>query len=170
MTVPKCWIGVDPGSKSGAMTVISEAYAEPKCYDFSEDLVDVIISYKILQDIQAVTIELVHAFHKQGVVSTWTFAENFGLWKGWFSALGYTPRFVTPQVWMKAYGVPKGMGLTPRKKWIHAKALELYPDAPVFTPGKRKGSMLKNYGKSDSLLICDWGKSNRFTTTPENTL
>ena len=94
------FIGIDPG-KSGAFAVLDDQHsiiylelftdwtnARHKLYPFSASNT-------------FATLELVHAMPRQGVVSMFSFAENYGAWQGLLHGLGIPFQFVTPQRWQK---------------------------------------------------------------------
>lgn len=72
-------------------------------------------------------LEAVHAMPKQGVVSVWTFAENFGFIKGVLASLGVSLRLVTPQKWQAAIGAVRGDSKTSRKNNLKDFATRMYP-------------------------------------------
>ena len=58
-------------------------------------------------DIVTLYIEFVHSFPGQGVVSTFTFGQNYGQWQGIVAALGVESVSVSPQAWIGSYNIKK---------------------------------------------------------------
>lgn len=91
------YIGIDPG-KSGAFAVIDEN----ENIIFAESFVGLPQKLSALPKFETlVALERVHAMPGQGVVSMFTFAENYGSWQGFLTALELPYVFVTPQKWQK---------------------------------------------------------------------
>ena len=65
---------------------------------------------------------------KQGVVSVWTFAENFGFIKGTLESLGIPVTLVTPQKWQAALGTGRGDTKTAHKNNLKQFACRLYSE------------------------------------------
>lgn len=92
------YLGVDPG-KSGAYAVLDETnriVLASLFTDFHE------AAARLRDQPLFCALEKVHSMPRQGVVSTFTFAENFGAWQGLLIGLGVTHILVTPQRWQKA--------------------------------------------------------------------
>ena len=124
------YIGIDPG-KSGGIAFIDEDNTL-QCFRFSENLSDMIADIKIIRKIDKcfAKLELVHSFPNQGVRSTFSFGENYGIWQGILSSLDITYSKVTPQKWMAHYGVlPKVK--KDRKNKLKEIAQREYPDTKV---------------------------------------
>lgn len=98
------WIGVDPGSKTGAYADIRDGKAEVFPWD-EVFFVQHMTALAVLDDDVIAVVEKVGAMPKQGVSSTWVFAENFGFIQGVLSALGIGFQLVPPRVWKKEYSL-----------------------------------------------------------------
>lgn len=120
------YIGIDPGSKSGAYAIMDDVGA----YVFPWDDRMFIESMKVIATARegnksakaVVCLEKVNAMPKQGVKSTWVFAENFGFIQGVLHALGIPYQLVPPRVWKKEYS------LTSDKAQSVEACRRLFPD------------------------------------------
>ena len=96
------WIGVDPGSRTGAYAISAARGALVYPWDnnsFAEDI-------KSFSDNPCfAVVEKVGAMPKQGISSTWVFAENFGYIQGVLHALGIPFQLVPPRVWKKEFSL-----------------------------------------------------------------
>ena len=130
--------GIDPG-KTGAIAFMDDKGNFSQVHDFSEASAEV---KRLATDIQFCYLEEVHAMPKQGVVSTFTFGENFGWWKGFLTGLGIPFKTIRPQDWQKGL-VPKRGGMTDKPSLDVAR--QMYPEAPL--PRK------KDHNRADAILI-----------------
>lgn len=91
------YLGIDPGC-SGAYAVVSSSkqvkVASP--YPGSPGL---LLSELRSWNIRAAVIEHVHSFPGAGVVGTFKFGENYGIWQGIVSALNIPYTLITPMKW-----------------------------------------------------------------------
>ena len=157
------YVGIDPGVTGSAVFIGSEY----EIYGMIDWLGDEFMMFenlrKILSFIEAekspkrvqFRAALEFAASRPGQASTgmFTFATNYGIWRGFLAGLGIPFNFVTPQVWQK--GIP---GLKPgdknkllRKKVIAATAKRMYPAADVYGP---RGGL--KAGRGDAIMIADW--------------
>ena len=89
-------------------------------------------------------LEKVHSMPKQGVVSTFTFGEGYGIWKGILTAFQIPFELVLPQAWKK-------LMLSGRSKEKGASILrvqQLFPGADVH--------LKKHHGRADALLMAEY--------------
>lgn len=112
----KCYIGIDPGSVSGCIAMIyigdNGNIASTETIEFAKhttkewfDKLDLIVkSYK--GDCMAI-LEKVHGMPGMGVTSISVFMKNVGHIEMALLALGIPFKEVTPQSWMKYYGMKK---------------------------------------------------------------
>tara|TARA_R100000808_G_scaffold24239_1_gene55325 strand:- start:138 stop:695 length:558 start_codon:yes stop_codon:yes gene_type:complete len=124
------YIGVDPG-KSGGIAFIDDDN-NLQCFRFPKDLSTLITDIKIIRKIDkcVAKLELVHSFPNQGVKSTFSFGENYGIWQGILSSLDIKYTKVTPKKWMSHYGVlPKVK--KDRKNKLKEIAQKAYPDTRI---------------------------------------
>lgn len=99
-------------------------------------------------------IERQQAFPGQGVVSTFKTGRGYGLWEGVAVGLGIDYVTVRPRVWQTEM-IPGKAGET--KQRSIAKAHELFPDVSLRISPRHR---VDHHGKSDSLLIAEWGRRN----------
>jgi crossover junction endodeoxyribonuclease RuvC len=89
-------------------------------------------------------IERVHSMPKQGVASSFTFGEGFGLWQGVLTGLGIPFDLVTPQRWKKTLLD----GASKEKDASRIRAQQLFPTVDL--------KLKKHHGRADALLIAEW--------------
>ena len=123
-------LGIDPG-KGGGAAVMSESGLLIDCEAFRapERMHEVLRGWEKTYHFSTVVIENVHAFPGQGVVSAFSFGQNFGWWEGRLS--GYRLTYVEPRVWQKKLGIvlPGHSKKTEHKKALCAHAKLLFPGA-----------------------------------------
>jgi len=146
----KVKIGIDPGL-SGAIAVVCDDYIglhdmplmacpwSPK-----KKMVDGLKLMDILRTQLGakVTIEIVHSMPKQGVASTFTFGQSFGVVVGIVQAMGFKLNMVTPQKWKGKCGL---IGMD--KDASRQMALRMYPDMAEQLKFK------KHHDRADALFI-----------------
>lgn len=139
---PYAFVGIDPGSSSGAIAVLHD---DPLTQNMtltvralSDTYQDTWVSMKTLlngRKTQAV-LEHVWSMPKQGVSSAFKFGGSYGAMCMLLTALEVPWLERTPQRWLKTYGMGRAKGETDTawKKRLHAKAQQLYPklDIPRF--------------------------------------
>jgi crossover junction endodeoxyribonuclease RuvC len=153
----KVIIGIDPGI-TGAIAILENdettIYDVPvlKTYRGTKKVNDYDIlsmsvrlgAYRRHYDVE-VCIEQVGAMPGNGSVSMFNFGRGVGIWEGICGAYGWTPVFVRPQVWKKAYGL---IGLDKDASRQYALAHHSFL-ANYF-------SRKKDHGRADALLIAQW--------------
>ena len=148
-------IGIDPGI-SGAIGVL--------WHDNTYEVMDMPIMAKgkgasrvktqvnpaelagVLRESTSPTIylERISSMPGQGVASMFSMGDTFGCIRGVCAALGLKVEIITPQSWKKHYGLGKD------KEVVRAKAIELFPEAPL--------SRKKDHNRAEALLIANYGK------------
>lgn len=98
------YYGVDPG-KHGAMSVIYED-GTIRSIPFDRDAFVAEFAEASLHDSFCV-LERVNAMPGQGVVSMFSFGENYGWIQGVLEANGIPYQLITPQRWKKEFGVTR---------------------------------------------------------------
>lgn len=134
-------IGIDPGSASGGIAILSENKVEVyPMQDTERDIFDLLDSWTF--DEPTVFLEKVGPFPGQGVVSVWKFSGNYHFLRGVITALRYPLHDVRPQVWQKDLGcLSKG-----DKNVTKAKCQQLFPHLKI------------THKIADALLIAEWGR------------
>jgi len=133
------FIGADPGGSSGAIAVL---YIEGNdilthlCIEFSKSTLKEWYEFLLLSagDGEAVAIiENVHTMPDQGVSSAMKFGINVGHIEMGLTAAGIPFGRVTPQKWMKYYGMKKDKNETKTewKKRLRERLQELMPSLKV---------------------------------------
>lgn len=157
------FIGIDPGL-SGAVAIISSD-GEATIHDtpttkvksgkknknmYVESLMaDILRQYA--GDNVEVKLEKAQSMPKQGVASTFSTGEGYGLWRGILAALRMPYTIVTSQKWKKA--MMDGMGK--EKSASCYRGQQLFPSVELFGPqGGAKD------GRGDALLIAEYGRRN----------
>jgi crossover junction endodeoxyribonuclease RuvC len=101
------WIGIDPGSKSGAFAIIGWSKI-PLVFPWdNDDFKNKMYTISEVQEQEGAiaVVEKVGAMPKQGLSSTWVFAENFGYIQGVLHALSIPFQLVPPRVWKKSFSL-----------------------------------------------------------------
>lgn len=135
-------IGIDPG-KSGGIAIIKngQAWAD-KMPETEKDLWDYFDS--LLEDGFAY-LEKVHAMPKQGVTSTFSFGQNFGMLIMALTAAAIPFELVTPQRWQKELGCLSHGDKNVTKR----RAQQLFPGLTI------------THATADALLIAEYGRRAR---------
>ena len=123
------YIGIDPGVNGGCAILDDEMnLIVHRCPRDIKKMADILYDYQF-KDCYAV-IERVHSFPGQGVVSTFTFGNNFGQWQGILAAHDIPFVYVQPKKWMESFQ-PLSKEKSIRKRELKEKALELHPNEKV---------------------------------------
>lgn len=148
-------IGIDPGI-TGAIAVINESHvfvvdipvmangkgkSKVKNQANAAALTDYLEGFRYCG--YAVYLERVSSMPGQGVASMFSMGDTFGCIRGVCSALDFPVHVITPQEWKKHYKLGRD------KEIVRAKAIELYPDAPL--------SRKKDHNRAEALLIARYG-------------
>ena len=144
-------LGIDPG-KNGAAVLLDGDSRIVACWDTPT----IKAGGKTLYDMSALTaivhtakidgahvaIERVHAMPGQGVTSTFSFGEGYGIWLGMIGYAELPLSYYTPQAWQKSMlaGMPKGKGSS------RLRAKQLWPTCKLF-------DRVKDDGRADAALI-----------------
>jgi len=138
------FIGIDPGSVSGAFALIIDSNIRlvktERFKDRTEkEMCEILRAWKKSAntdgaDIKAI-IENVHLFPGQGISSGGKFMRNKGIIEGWLMALNIPYERVSPQRWVKSYGMKKdnarGETQSQWKKRLRQRAQELFPNHKI---------------------------------------
>ena len=139
----QAWIGIDPGSSSGGLALICPKAGKNgikldcsaiRFKDMTaKELCDWFKLFKKLDPVAI--IEKVHVMPGTGARAATSFMRHTGMVLGFLMALNIPFKEITPQTWMKYYGMKKKKGETKTlwKKRLKQKAQELYPDAHIVT-------------------------------------
>lgn len=134
------YIGVDPG-KTGAVAILDDKGNYINVLDFGQEgLMSALIDYAPV--VKFAYLEKVHSMPGQGVVSTFSFGENFGWWQGVLGSLRIPYTTIRPQDWMKKYSLQKSSASD--KPGLEV-ARKLFPEAPLH--------LKKYHNRADALLI-----------------
>ena len=149
------YVGLDPGSSSGAWAIINHNTAFIACGDIlcpngrvdARELKYSILKHVGAKDAAMIVIEDVHSMPKQGVASTAKFMRAAGAIEATAALMGFGYEFelVTPQKWKKHHGLiglPKTASLDLARAWFPSATQEL----------KRQ----KDHGRADALLMAVW--------------
>jgi len=144
---PIAWVGIDPG-QTGAAAIIFENGHEVFDWPGTPDIAYLnLIDWKDRYWIELIVLEKAQPMKKngvkQGVVSTFKFADNFGQWKGMLAALAIPLLLVTPKNWQKGL-VSKSDGTTTKERSL-AVARRLFPSADL--------RLKKHHNRADALLM-----------------
>lgn len=144
-------LGIDPG-KSGGFAIVNETAGIAFAFDklTPTDIVKTIKEYK--GNIRTAYIEQVSAMPKQGVVSVFTFGQNYGWWQGVLTALGIPIERVSPLKWQTYMKCRTGGN----KNVSKARAQEIFPEKKI------------THAIADALLIAEYGRRIRGNTNVED--
>ena len=129
----KLYVGIDPG-KSGAIASISVSKMKAwKCPDNAVDMHTLLslIMWEMNIDNVQIIMEKVWARPNNASRAAFNYGVNYGQWLGVLASHEITPEFILPNQWMKFYNMKKGLEYQDRKRWLKAKAQELYPNVKV---------------------------------------
>ena len=147
----RVFIGIDPGKSGGCgMIVIEDGIETSISWKFPKDisLLSVglmsIIPKNISLAVVHVLVEHVHAFPKQGAVSTFSFGQNLGQWEGTLYANELDFQYVNPKQWIYWYDVKPGISKKERKRILLDRAKELFPNMKI------------TFNVSDAMLIANY--------------
>jgi len=166
------FIGIDPGSVSGAWCVLEEPGKVVLSGLFAPPITDLDILLREnygAQDVGLAYLELVHAMPGQGVSSVFSFGASFGYWKGYLDAMNIPYGTVTPQKWQKRIldvvpgkrGVAQGESEKERER-RRAENRKLGKEAIVqyamrAAPELRESlSLKKNWGIADAYCLAKY--------------
>ncbi len=146
------YLGVDPGA-TGALAVVDSYGALHEVHDMP--LVDKKVSPILLAELvnefadyeeqtTHCVVEQVASMPGQGVASTFTFGQSYGIVLGVIAAVGLPVTHVRPAAWKKT------MGVTADKETSRRRALDLWPNRADWF--KRK----KDNGRAEAALLALW--------------
>lgn len=102
----KAAIGIDPGAHGGWAVIYDSGAVEVFPWDekrFIESMEDLANAGIIL----CCALEKVGAMPKQGLSSTWSFAQNYGVIQGVLKTLHIPYQLIPPQTWKKEFSLLK---------------------------------------------------------------
>ena len=148
----KKYIGIDPG-KSGGIMVINET-GEVEAYKCPEKVLDMSILFKLIvgdtaPDDVNLLMERVWARPGNAVRAAFTYGVNYGQWLGIAASYEIKMYTVLPNNWIKWVGCPKALPVADRKRWLKAKAKELYPELNKVTLATADAILITHYGKEE---------------------
>ena len=148
----KKYIGIDPG-KSGGIMVIDET-GEATAYKCPEKVLDMSILFKLIightaPDNVELLMERVWARPGNAVRAAFTYGVNYGQWLGIAASHEIKMYTVLPNNWIKWVGCPKALPVADRKRWLKAKAKELYPELNKVTLATADAILITHYGKEE---------------------
>ena len=146
-------IGIDPGQLGGIAALCDEPEEGdvPRIFPTPKTEGDISWQIESLGGSFAY-IEHVHSFPKQGVASTWKFAQNYGFLRGCLVTLGIPFEEVSPMKWQKAMGLlvyNKKLTKTQKKNRNKQKAQQLFPGLKL------------THATADAILIAEYGRRLR---------
>ena len=148
----KKYVGIDPG-KSGGIMVIDEM-GEATAYKCPEKVLDMSILFKLIightaPDNVELLMERVWARPGNAVRAAFTYGVNYGQWLGIAASHEIKMYTVLPNNWIKWVGCPKALPVADRKRWLKAKAKELYPELNKVTLATADAILITHYAKEE---------------------
>lgn len=144
-------LGIDPG-KSGGFAIITETTTAAYAFDkhTPSDIAEILDRHK--KWVKVSYIERVSAMPKQGVVSVFTFGQNYGWWQGVLTAFKIPIERVSPIKWQTYMGCRTGGN----KNVSKARAQEIFPEEKI------------THAIADALLIAEYGRRIQTRTSVED--
>ena len=143
----KIFIGLDPGSSSGAWAAIDHTGLYVGCGNLPtvDGRINAVELMELIwHDIPThIAVEDVHTMPGQGIASSGKFMRAAGAIEAVAALAGDSVVLVRPQVWKKHYGL---IG-TEKKKSLELARI-LWPDAKL--------TLVKHHGRADALLMASW--------------
>lgn len=153
----RIYIGIDPGAKGFVCVCCGGVYTH---IPLRESPKSKGINPAVLKELRGISergdcvccIESVHAMPGQGVSSTFTFGQNFGMILGVVSANSIPYELVSPNKWQKEM-VTAADKCESTKQSSYNAARRLHPDMDF-----RRSVRARNFddNKVDATLICDY--------------
>ena len=142
------YLGIDPG-KSGGLCLIDGEFI--KAYKCPRDVKDMALLFAMAissNKTKTVTAYIEHVWARptDGKSNIWTFAENYGMWKGIAGSYEIDLIEVSPQKWMKYYEVPK-LEKARRKRYLRDKARSMYPELKKVSLKTADAILIATYAK-----------------------
>jgi len=147
----KIFIGLDPGSSSGAWAIIDQGGNYMDCGEIPtvNSRVNAQALSLLLHTVGVsqifIAVEDVHTMPKQGLSSSGKFMRAAGAIEAVAALTGDEVVLVRPQVWKKHHGL-----IGTDKKASLEMARQIWPDAPLH--------LVKHHGRADALLMAMWLK------------
>lgn len=147
------YIGVDPGSRTGAYAALDDngnRWTVPWDNDSFALSMRAITTLRDRhgEELMAV-VEKVGAMPKQGISSTWVFAENYGYIQGVLHALKIPFQLVPPRVWKKEFS------LTSDKSKSIEVCHRLFPDVSL---KRTERSRVDDSNLAEALLMAEYAR------------
>lgn len=143
----KIYVGIDPGSSSGAWGAIDRYGKYVGCGDLpvQDGRINAVeLMEMIWNDVPThIAVEDVHTMPGQGIASSGKFMRAAGAIEAVAALVGDSVTLVRPQVWKKSHAL-----IGTDKKASLELARHIWPDAPL--------KLAKHHGRADALLIALW--------------
>jgi crossover junction endodeoxyribonuclease RuvC len=147
----KIFIGLDPGSASGAWGAIDQDGLYVGCGDLptTDGRINAVELMELIWNDYPthIAVEDVHTMPGQGISSSGKFMRAAGAIEAVGALVGDTLTLVRPQVWKKHHGL-----IGTEKKASLELARRIWPDAQL--------RLAKHHGRADALLIALWLRYN----------
>lgn len=148
----KIFIGLDPGSASGAWGAIDQDGLYVGCGDLpvTDGRINAVELMELIWNDYPthIAVEDVHTMPGQGIASSGKFMRAAGSIEAVGALAGDSLTLVRPQVWKKHHGL-----IGTDKKASLELARRVWPDAQL--------RLAKHHGRADALLIAFWLKYNK---------
>lgn len=99
------FLGIDPGQSGGVAWIEGDNARASKMPETERDLWDSFAAFRV-NSVTLAVIERVSPAPGEGVVSAFTFGQNYGLLRGFLIACAIPFVEVSPSVWQKRYSLP----------------------------------------------------------------
>jgi len=151
------YIGIDPGKNGGIAGIYKDKIDFKRCGKTTKEMSDDFQSlmWDLSRDNQGdvhVFVEHVHSFPGQGVVSTFSFGQNYGRWEGIIASLDLKQVDIQPYKWMKYYDISRGVSRKERKRELKELAEGFQEHHILEFPSKKRIT----FNVSDAILIANY--------------
>ena len=132
--------------------MVIDEKGEVSAYKCPEKVLDMSVLFKLIigdtaPDDVELLMERVWARPGNAVRAAFTYGVNYGQWLGIAASHEIKMNTVIPNCWIKWIGCPKALPVADRKRWLKAKAKELYPELNKVTLATADAILITHYAK-----------------------
>lgn len=142
------YIGIDPG-KSGGIAFANAKGTEHFAFGLRDmsphDIFEELTEFVMFNDVRHCYLEAVHSMPKQGVVSSFSFGQIYGILIGIVTAMSIPYTFIRPQEWQKHMQCRTGGDKNVSKR----RAQQLFPTLKI------------THQTADALLIAEYCRQTK---------
>ena len=134
--------------------MVIDEMGEATAYKCPEKVLDMSVLFKLIigdtaPDDVELLMERVWARPGNAVRAAFTYGVNYGQWLGIAASHEIKMYTVLPNNWIKWVGCPKALPVADRKRWLKAKAKELYPELNKVTLATADAILITHYAREE---------------------